>query len=92
MKSRIISGIVAAVYLALAFCSADAETVFHLGIFLVFPLACIWFSDATGGYTGMGMGHGAITSATPGCLVAFGGWLLLFLPIIIGLISYINEG
>ena len=40
-----------------------------------------------GGYTGAGMGCGAITSTTPGCLVVFGGWLLLLLPLIIASIT-----
>lgn len=83
MKSRLLSGIIALAYMIGAYFTADAETMWKLGLFLVLPLACIWFSDAMGGYTGVGMGRGAITSTTPGCFVAFGGWLLLLLPIII---------
>ena len=58
----------------------------QLALFLILPLGCIWFSDAMGGYTGMGMGSGAITSPTPGFLIAFVGWLLLLLPIILALV------
>lgn len=82
MKSRILSGIIAAAYLVGAYLAADGELALKVGLNLILPMACIWFSDAMGGYTGVGMGSHAITSPTPGCLVAFAGWLLLLLPII----------
>ncbi|MGA1790198.1 MAG: hypothetical protein ACMUIM_01830 [bacterium] len=50
----------------------------------------IWFSDMLGGYTGIGLGHVPITRTTPGCFVAFGGWLLLFLPVIMFLMSFFS--
>ncbi|MBN1270334.1 MAG: hypothetical protein JXB04_12155 [Kiritimatiellae bacterium] len=90
MKSRSISGIIALVYLAVAYLADGPELTWRVAIFLVLPLACIWFSDAMGGYTGVGFGRGAITSTTPGCFVAFGGWLLLLLPVIAGLIMWIR--
>ena len=86
MNRNVIAGLVAATYIGLALATADAKTAFQLALFLILPLACIWFSDAMGGYTGMGMGRGAITSPTPGFLIAFVGWLLLFLPIILSLV------
>ena len=92
MKSRILSGIIAVAYLVVAYLAADAATLFRVGFILILPLACIWFSDEMGGYTGVGMGRGAITSTTPGCLVAFGGWLLLLLPVIVALIAALGGG
>ncbi len=86
MNRNVIAGLIAATYIGLALVTADAKTAFQLALFLMLPLGCIWFSDAMGGYTGMGMGRGAITSPTPGCLIAFVGWLLLFLPIILALV------
>ena len=56
----------------------------EMALFLIFPLACIFFSDAMGSYTGMS-GLGArpwITKTTPGCFVAFAGWLLLLFPLV----------
>ena len=44
-----------------------------------------------GGYTGVGMGRGAITSTTPGCLIAFGGWLILLLPPVIAAITAFSR-
>lgn len=90
MKSRILSGIIAFGYLATAYFADGLGLTWRVGIFLILPLACIWFSEAMGAYTGVGFGSGAITSTTPGCLVAFGGWLLLFLPAIVGLIMWVS--
>jgi hypothetical protein len=81
MKSRIFSGIVAAGYVMAAYLTLNGEATLLVGLFLILPLACIWFSDAMGDYLG-GMDP-AITRTTPGWAVAFGGWLLLLLPIII---------
>ena len=92
IKSNVISGVIAVAYLTSAYFSAGAETAFRVGLFLILPLACIWCNDAMGGYTGVGMGQGAITSTTPGCMVAFVGWLLLLLPVIIASIMLFNEG
>ena len=78
-----LSGSIALIYLIGAYFTGGPDTMVMVGIFLILPLACIWFSDAMGDYTGAGSGHGAITSTTPGCLVAFGGWLLLFILLII---------
>ncbi len=91
MKSRILSGIVAVAYLVGAYFTADAETMWKVGLFLILPLACIWFSDAMGAYTGVGFGRGAITSTTPGCLVAFGGWLVLLFPAIMAAILVLTR-
>ena len=84
MKSRIISGIIAAAYLVTAYLTANEEAAFKVAIFLILPLACIWFSDAMGEFTGLGFP--SITTTTPGWAVAFGGWLLLLLPLLIWLI------
>jgi hypothetical protein len=90
MKSGFLSGIIALIYLVGAHLTTDGETTFKVAMFLILPLSCIWFRDAMGGYTGVGMGRGAITSTTPGCIVAFGGWLLLLLPVIIAGITVLT--
>jgi len=43
---------------------------------LLLPMACIWFPDPLGEYTGFIRGQ-AITSSTPAFLVCAGGWLIL---------------
>ena len=87
MIGRIISAIVAITYILIAYFTMGGVFTFRLAMFLILPLSCIWFSDMLGGYTGSSLGRGYIDRTTPGCFVAFGGWLLLFLPVIMFLIS-----
>ncbi len=91
MKSRIISSIIAVGYLISAYSGGAWKSVVQVGIFLVLPLSCIWFGDAMGGYTGANFGRGAITGTSPGCMVAFGGWLLLLLPAALAVIMVISN-
>lgn len=88
--SRLISIVIAIGYLVAAYFADGWELTWRIGLFLILPLGCIWFSDEMGAYTGVGFGRGAITSPTPGCLIAFGGWLLLFLPVIAGVVIAIT--
>ena len=86
MKGRIASLIISAVYLIAAVFTKGMEGVLHLLAFLLLPLACIWFPEELGSFNGVVRGQ-YINTKTPGCLVAFGGWLLLALPVIIGIIN-----
>jgi len=91
MKSRVISGVVAALYLLGAYLGGGGKSLLQMIGFLVLPMACIWYSDEMGGYTGntgLLMGGDEITSTSPGCLVALGGWLLLLVPVIVGVIMW----
>jgi hypothetical protein len=87
MKSRILSLIIAALYLAFAYHAEGGALVLRMTGFLVLPLACIWFSEEMGGYTGVGFGRGAITEPSSGCFVAFAGWLLLLLPLLLTMVT-----
>jgi len=90
MIGKSISLLVAIAYLTTAYLHSGGEAAFKVGMFLILPLACIWFSDAMGSFTGVMRGQ-YINATTPGCLVAFGGWLLLALPLIIGAITALNQ-
>jgi hypothetical protein len=81
--NRILSSLLALGYLCGAYFAGDAETALKVALGLIFPLACIWYGDELGSYVGVMRGQ-AITAQTPGCLVRFGGWLLLLLPLGIG--------
>jgi hypothetical protein len=81
--NRILSGLLAVIYVTTAFATSGAKAGFEVLIFVILPLACIWFGDEMGGYTGASWG-GAITDETPGLLVRIAGWLLLLLPIFLG--------
>ena len=57
------------------------------GVFLI-PMACIWFSEALGGFTGMIAPFYPITESSPAFLMCAVGWLLLVgAPIISYLIA-----
>jgi hypothetical protein len=84
-SNRVLSGVLAAIYLVMIFCFVGAEAGFKAGLFLLLPLACIWFSESMGGYTGPAW-RGVITSPTPANFVCIGGWFLLLLPLVIGVL------
>ena len=79
-KNRALSGLLAAIYIVVAAFATGAEAAFQVGMFLILPLGCIWFSEPMGGYVGPAW-RGAITSPTPAVFVCIGGWLLLLLPL-----------
>src|SRR4029077_7300548 len=80
--NRVISGLLAVIYLVLAYAHGGGEPAFKMGMFLILPLACIWFAGAMGGYTGPTTII-AITRASPGVFVLILGWLMLLLPVIL---------
>ena len=90
MINRILSAIIAIAYIATAYFTDGGETAFRFGLFLILPMACIWFGDYMGGYVGGTMRGQYISSTTPGCFVVAGGWLILLLPVIFAAISLIG--
>lgn len=70
--------------------SRGIESLGVVVLFLILPLACIWFSETLGNYTGPSFFKGnrydyftSIDKETPGCMIALVGWiLLLLLPLI----------
>jgi len=72
------------IYLLLAGIYGGGAVFIRMFLFLLLPMACIWFSDEMGGVTGvrMRMIGPRITQPSPGCMVKFMGWVLLLLPII----------
>jgi hypothetical protein len=85
MISRILSAVVALTYLIIAFCIEGPIGVVKCSIFLLLPLVLIWFPEEMGSFTGVIRGQ-YINTETPGCLVAFGGWMVLLLPLWVPLV------
>ena len=83
--NRIISALIALGYLGLAFGLRGAEGAFKMGLFLIFPMFCIWFSDAMGSYRGLTLSMVSV-SPSPAILVRILGWVLLLMPIVLGII------
>ena len=87
--SRILSLLVAATYVVIALLAGAGFETIKIAVFLVLPLACIWFSDAMGDYTGVA-GGGPMTR-TPGIIVAVAGWLLLLAPVFIQIYLHLAK-
>jgi len=79
--NRNLSGLLAVIYIIGAFAERGAEAGGKVVLFVILPLACIWFSEAMGGYTGP-TSSSAITSPTPGLFICILGWVILLLPVI----------
>ncbi|MDP1562140.1 MAG: zf-TFIIB domain-containing protein [Pirellulaceae bacterium] len=90
LRSRGLSTSVAVIYVLAAAVTGGLESVLYLALFLVWPLACIWFPDGMGNLVGITLGHGrpVITQRTPGDFVAIGGWILLLSPLAAVLFIY----
>ena len=91
--NRVLSGLVALSYIVIATISVGAEGAFKVGIFVIFPLFCIWFSEAMGGYTGPGMMwfDYPITQKSPGIFICILGWIILLLPVMIVIIGHFSS-
>ena len=79
--NRVLSGLLAIGYIIGAFVTAGGEVGFKVFGFVILPLACIWFGEAMGGFTGPS-GSIWITAPSPSIFVCIAGWLLLILPLI----------
>ena len=84
--NRAVSLLIALLYLAVAYKTRGAEATLKLAMFLLLPLACIWFSKPLGQYSGTIRGQ-VMTSPTPPFLVCAGGWLVLLgVPVLVYLL------
>ena len=84
------SALVGLLYLTIAFLHRGMEGAFSMVIALVFPLTCIWFSEAMGSYKGL-TGRGGITETSPGIIICILGWVLLLLPLIVGIVYVLFQ-
>jgi len=74
--NRGLSVIVASAYLFAGYAHGGGATLLRVAMFLLLPVACIWFPEALGQYGGTIRGQ-AMTSSTPAFLVCAGGWFVL---------------
>jgi hypothetical protein len=91
--NRILSVLVAVIYIVIAAIHSGAGMAFKFAICLALPLGCIWFSDAIGRYTGLGLMQFSypITKQSPGVLVCIMGWVVLLLPVIAVVVVYFST-
>jgi hypothetical protein len=70
--------IAVAYVIAMVFAHWTARQVALCLFAMLLPLACIWFPEELGGYTGIYMGRGqTLDTETPAPLVSIMGWILL---------------
>jgi uncharacterized membrane protein YoaT (DUF817 family) len=81
-RNKIFSGLLAATYIVVALCGGGAEAGLRVAIYLVLPLALIWFGEPKGDHAGPTW-RAAITAPKPVLFVCIAGWLLLVVPAII---------
>jgi|SRR5271157_1479152 len=99
-RSTGIKGKIAAVVIALFYLGSFAyfrgyEGFFKMMLFLIWPLGFIFFGQALGDLTGVTLRLAIIapvvTKPTPGGFVVLGGWALLLLPIILGVLRVLGA-
>ena len=81
-RNKILSGLLAATYIVVALCRGGATAGFRVALYLVLPLALIWFGEPMGGHADRTW-RAAITAPKPVLFVCIAGWLLLVVPAII---------
>jgi len=86
--ARGLSLLVYVAYLIGGYISLGGEAMAKISVFFLLPLACIWFPEPLGKFTGV-MGLQAITTQTPAFLVSAAGWLLL---VVVPLVVYFVVG
>lgn len=87
-KERLISFSIALVYIVFTLIFGGIYVIATI-IYLIFPMAAIWFSDELGDYTGS-IGRNYIDTKSPGCIVKVIGWVMLMLPLLLLLSEGIN--
>ena len=88
LLNRTLSTLVALLYLFAAYDTGGGATTLKVAMFLLLPMACIWFPEPLGQYGGTIRGQ-AMTSSTPAFLVCAGGWLVLVgIPILVYALSF----
>jgi hypothetical protein len=90
---KMISICLAGFYLlyALIFICESKLALLELAAGLALPLACIWFGEALGNYRGF-FGGGIVTHKSHPSIIRLIGWLILLLPLFIGIIALLRGG
>ena len=86
--NRLLSVVVAVIYVVIGAIEGGPVLALKVVGFSILPLACIWFPDALGSYTGLfPLGDYPITQPSPGILICIMGWVVLLMPVVIVIIA-----
>jgi len=81
--SRLLSRFLVLAYVTVAGVMAGPRSALAVFGAMLVPLACVWFPEAMGDYTGPPLGR-SLARPSPASFVWFLGWILLLLPVMIG--------
>ncbi len=85
---KVLSGAIALAYICFAYLMADDLHAVYMFLFILTPVACIWFPDSMGSYIGYAMfSIGVTRESHPGFVYAL-GWLVLLLPVLLSILGY----
>jgi len=92
MVNRALSALIYLGYVVAAYFKGAGTLALYTAAVFLLPMACIWFSRAMGGFTGI-TPFVPITESTPAFLMCAVGWLLLVgAPLMIYLIAGGTSG
>ncbi|MGB1130015.1 MAG: hypothetical protein ACPG4K_08190 [Haloferula sp.] len=89
---RFASALVYLIWIALVFSTGGLGHAFKAAAYYLLPMACIWFPDAMGNYTGALWARGPLVDerSHPTFLRWAGWFLLLVVPILIGVRFFVR--
>jgi hypothetical protein len=87
--SRLLSLLLVLAYVTGAGVVAGTLSALKILAAMLVPLACVWFPEALGEYTGDTFSR-AIIRPSPPSFVWFLGWIVLLLPLIVGSIFWLQ--
>jgi predicted membrane protein len=92
MTGKIISLIIVGICLLLTYMTAGGEHFLQMIGVLVLPLACIWFSEEWGGYSGAFPPTSGVSQikASPPILLYIFGWIFLIVVFILLIIAAVG--
>jgi hypothetical protein len=80
---RILSGLVALFLIGGAVFSGEPGNVIGMLIFLVWPIALIWWPEQLGSMSARSLGHGWLSQSSAAWLVRSCGWVLLVFIVLV---------
>jgi hypothetical protein len=87
MLARLLSLFLVLAYVTGAGVIAGPLSALRMLALVVVPLACVWFPEALGEFTGHSY---TLTKRSPASLVWFLGWVVLVLPLIIATLLWLQ--
>ena|SRR5437660_7854080 len=85
-RSRVLSVVVTGAYVMVSLWFGGARAATKILAFCTLPCACIWFPEERGNYVG-----GYITQPSPAAAVRVVGWIVLFAPVVAGVLMWVAS-